>query len=70
MDIYGKLKELGYTLPTLPPKGGIYKPVRQVGNLLYVSGQGATVNGVRRSSARPVRSGRSKRHRMRHGFAR
>ncbi len=46
MDIYGKLKELGYTLPTLPPKGGIYKPVRQVGNLLYVSGQGATVNGV------------------------
>ena len=46
MDIYGKLKELGYALPALPPKGGIYKPVRQVGNLLYVSGQGATVNGV------------------------
>jgi len=46
MDIYGKLKELGYTLPSLPPKGGIYKPVCQVGNLLYVSGQGATVNGI------------------------
>ena len=46
MDIYGKLKELGYELPPLPPKGGIYKPVRQVGNLLYVSGQGATIKGV------------------------
>ena len=46
MDIYSKLKELNITLPDLPPKGGIYKPVRQVGNLLYVSGQGATVKGV------------------------
>jgi enamine deaminase RidA (YjgF/YER057c/UK114 family) len=46
MDIYAKLTELGYALPALPPKGGIYKPVRQVGNLLYVSGQGATVGGV------------------------
>ena len=46
MDIYAKLKELGYELPPLPPKGGIYKPVCQVGNLLYVSGQGATVRGV------------------------
>jgi len=46
MDIYAKLKELGYELPPLPPKGGIYKPVCQVGNLLYVSGQGATVKGV------------------------
>ena len=46
MDIYGKLKELGYSLPSLPPRGGIYKPVKQIGNLLYVSGQGATVKGV------------------------
>ena len=46
MDIYARLKELGYELPDLPPKGGIYKPVCQVGNLLYVSGQGATVRGV------------------------
>lgn len=46
MNIYEKLKKLGYELPSPPPKGGIYKPVRQVGNLLFVSGQGATVNGV------------------------
>lgn len=46
MDVYGKLKELNITLPDLPPKGGIYKPVKQIGNLLYVSGQGATIKGV------------------------
>ena len=46
MDIYSRLKELNITLPELPPRGGIYKPVKQVGNLLYVSGQGATVKGI------------------------
>lgn len=46
MDIYARLKELNLELPPLPPKGGVYKPVKQVGTLLYVSGQGATVNGV------------------------
>lgn len=46
MDVYERLKELEYELPKLPPKGGIYKPVCQVGNLLYVSGQGATIEGV------------------------
>lgn len=35
-----------------PPKGGIYKPVKQVGNLLYISGQGATKDG------QPVVSGK------------
>lgn len=45
-DVYARMKDLGYELPELPPPGGIYKPVRQVGNLLYVSGQGATVKGV------------------------
>ena len=45
-DVYQKLKELGHELPPPPPPGGIYKPVRQVGNLLYVSGQGSTVAGV------------------------
>ena len=45
-DVYARIKELGYDIPPLPPAGGIYKPVRQVGNLLYVSGQGATVRGV------------------------
>ena len=46
MDIYARLQELGLELPELPPRGGIYKPVKQVGNMLYVSGQGATVKGV------------------------
>ena len=46
MEIYEVIKNLGYELPELPPKGGIYKPVVQVGNLLYVSGQGATKAGV------------------------
>jgi enamine deaminase RidA (YjgF/YER057c/UK114 family) len=46
MDIYARLKELGLDLPELPPRGGIYKPVKQVGNMLYVSGQGATIKGV------------------------
>lgn len=32
-------------LPPLPPRGGVYKPVRQIDNLLYVSGQGATREG-------------------------
>ena len=42
MDIYEKLKDLGLELPPPPPLGGIYKPVKQVGNLLFVSGQGPT----------------------------
>ena len=46
MDIYQRIQELGYQLPELPPRGGIYKPVVRVGNLLYISGQGATVKGV------------------------
>ena len=45
MDVYAKLKELNLTLPDLPPKGGIYKPVRQAGNCLYVSGQVPRVDG-------------------------
>ena len=45
-DVYARIRELGYEIPPLPPAGGIYKPVKQIGNLLYVSGQGATVKGV------------------------
>ena len=45
MDIYKRIKELGFELPPAPPKGGIYKPVKQSGNLLFISGQGATKNG-------------------------
>ncbi|MGI6161670.1 MAG: RidA family protein [Christensenellales bacterium] len=39
MDIYKRIEELGYQLPTAPQRGGIYKPVKQVGNMLYISGQ-------------------------------
>ena len=46
MDIYKRLNELEINLPSIPPLAGIYKPVKKVGNLLYVSGQGPTENGV------------------------
>lgn len=46
MDVLLRLQELGLELPKVPPVMGIYKPVKQVGNLLYVSGQGPTVNGT------------------------
>ncbi|QTQ11510.1 RidA family protein [Treponema parvum] len=40
-DVYAKLKELKITLPSPPPKGGIYTPVMEFGNkLLYCSGCG------------------------------
>ncbi|MCL2380233.1 MAG: RidA family protein [Treponema sp.] len=45
MDVYARLKELNLTLPDLPAIGGIYKPVRQAGDCLYVSGQLAIRNG-------------------------
>ena len=46
MDVYARLKELNLTLPDLPPVGGIYKPVRQAGNCLYISGQVSARDGV------------------------
>jgi len=46
MDIYKRLEELKIILPPPPPVGGIYQPVKQVGNLLFVSGQGPMVNGA------------------------
>jgi enamine deaminase RidA (YjgF/YER057c/UK114 family) len=52
MDIYARLNELGIELPPPPPLAGIFKPVVQVGNLLFVSGQGPTSGGV------PVISGK------------
>jgi len=45
MDIYEKLKEMDIKLPTPPTPMGIYKPVKQVLNMLYVSGQGPMVKG-------------------------
>lgn len=52
MDLYEKLLELGVQLPPPAPPAGLYKPVLQVGDLLYVSGQGCTLEG------RPVWSGK------------
>jgi len=46
MNVYERLRELDLTLPEPPPRAGIYKPVRQAGNCLYVSGQGPTKAGV------------------------
>jgi len=39
MTIEQKLNELGYALPTPAAPAGSYVPVRQSGNILYVSGQ-------------------------------
>lgn len=38
MSVEGKLKQLGYTLPTLPTSKGIYKRCLIDGHHLYVSG--------------------------------
>ena len=45
MCIYENIKKLNITLPEPPPRGGIYVPVKQVGNLVYTSGQGPIVEG-------------------------
>lgn len=37
--IEAKLSELGYALPPVPAPAGNYVPTRQIGNLLFVSGQ-------------------------------
>ncbi len=40
MSAEARLTELQLTLPPAPKPAGVYKPVVQVGNLLYVSGHG------------------------------
>lgn len=45
MDIYTKLKELNIELPEPAAKGGLYAPVRVVGNLAFVSGQTPSKDG-------------------------
>ncbi len=45
MSVEKKLEQLGIELPEVPPLAGLYKRVKQVGNLLYVSGQGPTLEG-------------------------
>lgn len=44
MDIYSNLKEMGITLPTPPPKGGLYTPAKEFGDkLVYISGCGPVI---------------------------
>jgi enamine deaminase RidA (YjgF/YER057c/UK114 family) len=45
MCVYENLKKLNLELPAPPPPGGVYVPVKQVGNLLFTAGQGPTVDG-------------------------
>ena len=46
MDVYEKLKEMDLNLPKPVYPKGIYKPVKQSGNMLYVSGQTASKDGA------------------------
>lgn len=48
MNAEDKLKSLGLELPTSPVPVGSYVPVQVTGNLAFVSGQTARINGVRR----------------------
>ena len=45
MDIYEKLKELGINLPQTTKVMGLYVPVKIIGNMAYVSGQGPLIDG-------------------------
>ena len=45
MDIYGRLKELNIELPQAPKVMGLYVPVKIIGNMVYVSGQGPLADG-------------------------
>lgn len=46
MNVYENLKNLGIELPEGLAAGGLYKPVNQTGNLLFVSGQGSIDQGT------------------------
>lgn len=45
MDVYENLKAHGIELPEKLSAAGLYKPVNQTGNLLFVSGQGSMDRG-------------------------
>ena len=40
-----KLKEIGITLPRTPKPAAAYIPAKKVGNLVFCSGQGPSVEG-------------------------
>ncbi len=45
MDVYENLEKMGLVLPSPPQAGGKYVPTKKIGNLVYTSGQGPTVDG-------------------------
>lgn len=45
MKVEGKLKEIGFEIPEAAAPAGVYVLARRVGNLLYLAGQTAHVNG-------------------------
>ena len=45
MDVYARLKELNIELPEGLAAAGLYKPVNQTGNLVFISGQGSIDHG-------------------------
>ena len=40
-----RIRELGFELPNAPKPVASYVPITRTGNLLFISGQGATQNG-------------------------
>jgi enamine deaminase RidA (YjgF/YER057c/UK114 family) len=45
MSIKARLQELGIDLPTVSAPLAAYVPTRQMGNVLYISGQGPMIDG-------------------------
>ncbi len=45
MDYEARLRELGLTLPAIPPAAGAYVPAVRSGNLIFCSGQGTYRDG-------------------------
>ena len=45
-DYEARMKELGLTIPELPPAAGAYVPAVQSGNLVFCSGQGPYRDGA------------------------
>lgn len=52
MNVYERLEALGRALPPPPVPGGLYKPALQIGDLVYVSGQGSMVRDGDRYTGR------------------
>lgn len=46
MKIENIIESMGIDLPLSSPAAALYVPVKQIGNILYVSGQIPTINGV------------------------